>query len=124
MSGRFLLTEADRRGKALPFPGTAYNNAFLRNDFTYGVAMFQHGYLAQSAEFFEQAVATRPNDPEAYYNLGTLSLRRGDREKARVYLEQTLKLRPQLSRSVEQSWHDGCAARQFRRADSRLSRIA
>jgi len=86
--------DADRLGKALPFKGTAYNNPFLRNDFTYGVAMFQHGYLAQSAEFFEQAVASRPNDPEAYYNLGTLSLRRGDREKARGYLEQTLKLRP------------------------------
>jgi Flp pilus assembly protein TadD/peroxiredoxin len=87
-------TAADRRRKALPFGGAAYQDAFLRNDFTYGVAMFQHGYLDQAAESFQQVIAAKPDDPEGYYNLGTLNLRRNDFQQARYYLQQTLKLRP------------------------------
>jgi Flp pilus assembly protein TadD/peroxiredoxin len=87
-------TAADRRHKALPFGGEPYQDAFLRNDFTYGVAMFQHGYLEQAAESFQQVIAEKPNDPEGYYNLGTLNLRRSDFQQARYYLQQTLKLRP------------------------------
>ena len=87
-------TAADRRRRALPFGGVAYQDAFLRNDFTYGVAMFQHGYLEQAAESFQQVIAAKPDDPEGYYNLGTLNLRRNDFQQARYYLQQTLKLRP------------------------------
>jgi tetratricopeptide (TPR) repeat protein/peroxiredoxin len=87
-------TAADRRRKALPFGGVAYQDAFLRNDFTYGVAMFQHGYLEQAAESFQQVIAAKPDDPEGYYNLGTLNLRKNDFQQARYYLQQTLKLRP------------------------------
>jgi Flp pilus assembly protein TadD/peroxiredoxin len=87
-------TAADRMRKAIPFGGVLYEGAFLRNDFTYGVALFQHGYLAQAAESFQQVLVTKPDDPDAYYNLGTLSLRRNDFQQARHYLEQTLKLRP------------------------------
>ena len=63
---------------ALPFPGTVYQDAFRRNDFTYGVALFQHGYLDAAAESFQQVIVQKPNDAEAYYNLGTLSLHRND----------------------------------------------
>ena len=35
-------------------------------------------------------VAEKPNDAEAYYNLGTLNLRRNDLQQARQYLEQTV----------------------------------
>jgi Flp pilus assembly protein TadD/peroxiredoxin len=87
-------TAPDRRRKALPFAGVAYQDAFVRNDFTYGVAMFQHGYLEQAAESFQQVIAAKPDDPEGYYNLGTLNLRRNDFQQARYYLQQTLKLRP------------------------------
>jgi Tfp pilus assembly protein PilF/peroxiredoxin len=87
-------TAADRQRRALPFGGEAYQDAFLRNDFTYGVAMFQHGYLEQAAESFQQVIAAKPDDPEGYYNLGTLNLRRNDFQQARYYLQQTLKLRP------------------------------
>jgi Flp pilus assembly protein TadD/peroxiredoxin len=85
---------AERIKKAIPFPGKLYQDSFQRNDFTYGVAMFQHGYLDQAAESFKQVIASKPDDPEGYYNLGTLSLRRNDFQQARMYLEQTLKLRP------------------------------
>lgn len=85
---------ADRMQRAMPLGGILCQGAFQRNDFTYGVAMFQHGYLEQAAESFQQVVAEKPDDPEAYYNLGTLCLRRNDFQHARQYLEQTLKLRP------------------------------
>ena len=87
-------TLAGRISKALPFPGTLHQGSFSRNDFTYGVAMFQHGYFDQAAEAFEQVIAAKPNDAEGYYNLGTLNLRKKDYAQAREYLEQTLKLRP------------------------------
>ncbi len=88
------LTAADRMRKALPFRGTLHQGDFVRNDFTYGVAMFQHGYLDQAAESFEQVVAAKPENAEGFYNLGTLSLRRNNFVQARVYLQQTLKLKP------------------------------
>ena len=76
-------TAADRKQRALPLGGTLYQGAFQRNDFTYGVALFQHGYLDQAAESFQQVIAAKPDDPEGYYNLGTLSLRRNDFQQAR-----------------------------------------
>jgi Flp pilus assembly protein TadD/peroxiredoxin len=85
---------ADRLQKALPFPGKLYQGAFHRNDFTYGVALFQHGFLDQAEDSFQQVIAVKPDDPEAYYNLGTLNLSRNNVQQARDYLEQSLKLRP------------------------------
>jgi Flp pilus assembly protein TadD/peroxiredoxin len=87
-------TAAERMTKAIPFAGQLYQGTFARNEFTYGVDLFQHGYLEQAAESFQQAVAAKPDDPDGYYNLGTLSLRRGDFAEARRYLSQALKLRP------------------------------
>jgi Flp pilus assembly protein TadD/peroxiredoxin len=87
-------TAADRMQKAIPPGGVLYQGAFLRNDFTYGVALFQHGYLEQAAESFQQVVAAKPDDPEGYYNLGTLNLKRNEFQEARHDLEQALKLRP------------------------------
>jgi Flp pilus assembly protein TadD/peroxiredoxin len=87
-------TATDRMQKALPLGGVLYQAAFQRNDFTYGVALFQHGYLEQAAASFQQVVAAKPDNAEGYYNLGTLYLRRNDLEQARSYLEQTVKLRP------------------------------
>ena len=86
-------TAAERMHKALPFKGELYLSSFRRNDFTYGVAMFQHGYLDQAAESFRQVITLKPDDPDAYYNLGTLSLQRNDLDQARQYLEKTIALR-------------------------------
>jgi Flp pilus assembly protein TadD/peroxiredoxin len=87
-------TEADRIKKALPFAGPLPEGGFRRNDFTYGVAFFQRGYLDQAAESFRQVIAAKPQAPEAYYNLGTLYLRRNNLPDARRYLEQAVQLRP------------------------------
>ena len=86
---------AERMHKALPLGGVLYQDAFQRNDFTYGVALFQHGYLDAAADSFQQVIAEKPNDAEAYYNLGTLNLRRNELQQARKYLDQTVKLRPE-----------------------------
>jgi tetratricopeptide (TPR) repeat protein len=85
---------ADRMRSALPFPGTLVQDRLARNDFTYGVAMFQHGYLDQAEASFLQVLGDKPDDVDALYNLGTLSLRRRDLAKANGYLEKTVKLRP------------------------------
>lgn len=87
-------TATDRRLQALPFKGLLTQDEFQRNIFTFGVAFYQNGYLEQAAETFQQVVAAKPDDADAYYNLGTLSLRSKEYEQARGYLEQTLKLRP------------------------------
>ena len=88
------VTFKERMTKALPMKGELFQDTFRRNDFTYGVAMFQHGYLDQAAESFRQVIAAKPGYPEAYYNLGTLKLRANDYLQARKYLEETVKLRP------------------------------
>jgi tetratricopeptide (TPR) repeat protein len=87
-------TPSARIYKALPFPGTLHQGEFQRNAFTYGVAFFQHGFLDQAEQSFKQVITVKPDDPEAYYNLGTLYLQRNSAQEARQYLEQTVKLRP------------------------------
>jgi len=87
-------TAAERMSKALPFAGQLVQDAFQRNDFTYGVAMFQHGYLDQAAASFQQVIAAKPGDADAYYNLGTLRLGQNDFVQARQYLEEALRLKP------------------------------
>jgi len=85
---------AERIGKALPFEGTLHHDAFRRNEFTYGVAFYQRGYWEQAAASFRQVIEAKPDEPEAYYNLGTLYLRQNKLDDARRYLEQAVKLRP------------------------------
>ncbi len=87
-------TAGERRQKALPFPGILYEATFVRNDFTYGVAMFQHGYLEEATISFQQVIAARPDNAEGFYNLGTLSLRRNRFAEARENLEKTVQLKP------------------------------
>jgi tetratricopeptide (TPR) repeat protein len=87
-------SSAERILRALPFPGVLYQGAFERNDFTYGVAFFQRGYLDHAAASFHQVIARKPDDPDAFYNLGTLYLRKSDFPAAREALEKTVELRP------------------------------
>jgi tetratricopeptide (TPR) repeat protein len=92
---RLPRTAAERQRLGLPFPGTLQLGAFQRNDFTYGVAFFQRGYLDAAAESFKQVITSEPSNAEANYNLGTLYLRRNDPASARLYLEKAVQLKPQ-----------------------------
>lgn len=87
-------TAADRLRSALPFPGNLVQDAFQRNAFTYGVAFFQNGFLDEAAKAFQQVIAQKPQDPEAFYNLGTVYLRRNSPIEAEEYLEKAVILRP------------------------------
>jgi Flp pilus assembly protein TadD/peroxiredoxin len=110
-------TQADQIRRALPLGGVLYQGSFQRNDFTYGVAMFQRGYLEQAASSFKQVIAAKPQDPEAYYNLGTLYLRKNEFRGARQYLEQTLKLRS----NYPEAWNNlGMVAAQEGQADEAI----
>jgi Flp pilus assembly protein TadD/peroxiredoxin len=111
-------TAEERTRKALPFAGTLYEkDAFRRNDFTYGVALFQRGYLEQAAASFRQVIAAKSNEPEAYYNLGTLYLRKNDLAQAQRYLEQTVKLRA----NYPEAWNNlGMIAAQEGQADDAI----
>ena len=90
---RYPRTAADRLHPDFRSRGILAGG-FQRNIFTFGVAFYQHGYLSQAAETFRQVIADKPDDADARYNLGTLSLRRHDYDKARSPLQQTVKLRP------------------------------
>ncbi len=116
-------TPADRLRKALPFPGTLHQGEFQRNVFSYGVAFFQHGFLDQAEQSFKQVIATKPDDPDAYYNLGTLYLQRNSPQQAQQYLEQTVKLRPNypeawnnLGMIAAQAGNNEAAIRNFRQS--------
>jgi len=109
---------SERLRKALPFPGTLHTGSFQRNAFTHGIALFQRGYLDQAAASFKQVVAAKPDDPEAYYNLGTLYLRKNDLPEARRFLEQTVQLRP----DYPEAWNNlGMIAVQQNQPDDAIS---
>lgn len=110
-------TAAERLRKALPFEGELVQDAFQRNAFTYGVAMFQQGYLDQAAESFLQVIAANPGNADAYYNLGTLKLGQNDFTQARQYLEQTLRLKP----NYPEAWNNlGMMAAQLGDSDEAI----
>ena len=96
---------ADRIRKGLPLAGTLYQDTFQRNDFTYGVAFFQHGYLDHAEASFKQVIAAKPDDPEAHYNLGTLYLRRNALARCAPIPRANGEAASELSGSVEQSWN-------------------
>jgi len=111
-------TPAERLKKALPFEGRLYTDVFRRNEFTYGVAFFQRGYLEQAAASFRQVIEAKPDESEAYYNLGTLYLRRNNLPEAQRYLEQAVQLRPDHA----EAWNNlGMMAAQQDRSDEAIS---
>jgi tetratricopeptide (TPR) repeat protein len=112
------ITSQERIQRALPFKGNLHRSTLQRNDFTYGMAFFQHGFYEQAQESFQQVVTARPNDPEAYYNLGTLNLRLNHFDKAKEYLQETLKLRPDYA----EAWNNlGMMAAQQGQAEDAIN---
>ena len=108
---------SERMRKALPFEGKLVQDVFQRNDFTYGVAMFQHGYLNQAAASFLQVIATNPGNADAYYNLGTLRLGQNDFAQARQYFEEALRRKPEYP----EAWNNlGMMAAQLGRPDEAI----
>jgi tetratricopeptide (TPR) repeat protein len=108
----------ERMRLALPFQGMLMADTFERNDFTYGVALYQHGFLDQAAASFQQVVSAKPDNANAYYNLGTLSLRRDRLDEAKSYLQKTVELRPTFA----EAWNNlGMIAAQQGGADEAIA---
>jgi len=106
-----------RMRAALPFAGLLVQDTFERNDFSYGVALYQHGFFDQAAESFGQVIASKPDNANAYYNLGTLNLRRNRMDEAKGYLQKTVELRP----SFADAWNNlGMIAAQEGNADEAI----
>ena len=122
-SGSVPDSAESRLRKALPFPGTLHRDEFRRNAHTYGVAFFQHGFLKEAEQTFEQVISANTEDADAFYNLGTLYLRRSSSEEARQKLEQAVRLRPNypeawnnLGMLAAQQGNNEEASRNFQRA--------
>ena len=92
----------ERMKAALPFSGTLHLGEFQRNEFTYGVAFFQRGYLDAATDSFKQVIALKPDNAEAHYNLGTLYLRRKDFAAAHASLERAV----QLKSNYPEAWNN------------------
>ena len=106
-----------RMRRALPFTGLLIQDTFERNDFTYGVALYQHGFLEQASESFRQVIEAKPDNADAYYNLGTLNLRRNRVDEAKQFLEKTVELRPKFA----EAWNNlGMLAAQQGKSDEAI----
>jgi tetratricopeptide (TPR) repeat protein/peroxiredoxin len=91
---RLPLTPEERVRLGLPFAGTFYGGEFHRNEFTYGVAFFQREYLDQALASFHRVIQNSPDNVDAYYNLGTIYLKKQMPAEARQHLRRALDLRP------------------------------
>ncbi|HXJ94073.1 MAG TPA: FG-GAP-like repeat-containing protein [Terriglobia bacterium] len=91
---RIPQDQAEREGRALPFPGKFYGGEFHRNLFTYGVAFFRAGYFDEAISWFQRVVRKYPEYQAAYYSLGTLYLKKGMLQQAEENLRRAIALRP------------------------------
>ena len=72
-----------------------------------GLPLYQHGFLDQAAESFQQVIAAKPDNANAYYNLGTLNLRRNRPDEAKLYSGEDGGVAADLRRSLEQPGNAG-----------------
>ena len=115
-------TTAARMRKALPFEGTLYQEEFQRNDFTYGVAMFQRGYSNKPRHLSSKS--SRPSHrsrklitiwERCTYGKTLYRMRGGTSSRREAS--------PRLSGSMEQSWNGRCSARPSGRGHSQLPAV-
>lgn len=87
-------TPEQMQGKAMPYPGPYYGNPMARNDFTLGIAFVEYGFLDDGQAAFQRAVDADPNAAAAWFNLGTVYLRKKNYLEARRCLKETIRLNP------------------------------
>ena len=62
-----------------------------------GLALSKQGKVDEAIEHYNEAVAIRPDWPEAYYNLGTMLAKRGDTDEAIEAYKEALRLNPEFT---------------------------
>ena len=87
---------AERLTRAVPFPGTFYSGAPLRNYLPYGRELLDQGLEAAAIVAFERAAQANPT-ASTLYRLGTLLAKSGEVARARNAFERALTLQPDLA---------------------------
>jgi tetratricopeptide (TPR) repeat protein len=90
-------TPEERFKRAMPFPGPYYGNPMKRDNFTYGVAFVEYGYLDEAQAAFQRVVDADPNYAGAWFNLGTIYLNKKMYPEAQKCLKEAVRLNPQDS---------------------------
>jgi tetratricopeptide (TPR) repeat protein len=99
-------TDAERRARALPFPGVATTFEFGRNYLSLGSVFFQRGYAEAAGDFFQTAVKENPASAEAYYGLGSVALKLGKPGVAREHFERAAKLTAAYPETRPNAWNN------------------
>ena len=60
------------------------------------------GRVNEALEYFKQAAALQPNDPDALYNLGTAYFNAGQPEEAEKYFQQARAIKPDIDQERKQ----------------------
>jgi tetratricopeptide (TPR) repeat protein len=87
-------TPEERFARALPFPGPYYGNAMIHNYFTFGIAFVEYGYVDEAQAAFQRVVDNDPAYAGAWFNLGTIYLRKKQYAEARKCLVEAVRLNP------------------------------
>ena len=90
-------TAEARFARAMPFPGPYYGNTMKRDDFTYGVAFVEYGYVDEAMAAFQRVVQDDPGHAGAWFNLGTIYLNKKMYPDAQRCLREAVRLNPQDS---------------------------
>jgi tetratricopeptide (TPR) repeat protein len=99
-------TEADRLGKALPFPGVSATFEFGRNYLSLGSIFFERGYPEAAGDFFQSALKDNSASAEANYGLGSVFLKLGKNSEAREHFERAAKLTATYPETTPNAWNN------------------
>lgn len=93
--GRIPLGDDERFQAAIPFPGRFFGALPSRNYFRMGTALTEYDLVEPALAAFQQVTEVSPSAGQAFYNLGSLYLRKGSTASARAAFERALELLPQ-----------------------------
>ena len=115
-------TPAERRAKALPFPGVGDNYEFGRNYLSYGSLFFERGYLPPAEEFFKLALQDDPDGAEAHYGLGSVYLQQQKNTEARQNFSRAVQLQANYPGTLQRAWNNlGILAARESRTDEAIA---
>ena len=92
---RMPATDRERFQAAIPFPGRFFSAQPKRNYFRMGTALTEYDLVEPALAAFQKVIQASPNAGQAFYNLGSLYLRKKDVVSARTAFERALELLPQ-----------------------------
>ena len=91
---RLPMSDEERFNAALPFPGRFLGASPKRNYFRMGTALTEHDLVEPALAAFRKTIEDSPSAGRAFYNLGSLYLRKKDTVSARSAFERALELLP------------------------------